>query len=354
MTEFLHFLYKWYAINKRDLPWRKTSNPYHIWISEIILQQTRVNQGLNYYLRFIENFPTLLILANSSEDKVLKMWQGLGYYSRARNLHYSSKTILEKYNGKFPTEFDDIIALKGIGEYTASAIASIAFNKPYAAVDGNISRVLARYFEITDPIDSSSGKNIIKKIAEKILNTKEPGMHNQALMELGAVICLPSSPLCLECPISATCLAFNNNTYFNLPVKNILVKQKKRYFYYFLIEEKDSIYIQKRNGNDIWKNLYEFPLVETKDDKTLNEVSQIIKNNFLKNDSHIQLVEISEPLIHILSHQRINARFIHLLKHSEKKLPRPLIRINKKDIHKFAVSRLIEKHLVKSGLIFSD
>jgi A/G-specific adenine glycosylase len=351
MVQFLQLIYKWYGLNKRDLPWRLTNDPYKIWVSEIILQQTQVKQGKGYYLRFISRFPTLSSLAESSENEVLKVWQGLGYYSRARNLHFSSRIIVEKYNGKFPVNYNDIINLKGIGEYTAAAIVSIAYNRPYAAVDGNINRFLARYFEIDDPVNSSKGKNKIRAIAEEILDRENPGKHNQALMELGAMVCIPVNPVCKFCPVNDTCLAFNNHSVVRLPVKKESLKQKNRFFFYFLIEGNNFIFLQQRKGKDIWENLYELPLIETKENRSVREVLESKEFKNILNDSEFLILNIDEPVIHVLSHQKINTLFVHIRLLSENKFTLPVLWVNKKDIPKFAIPRLIENYLVKSGLL---
>ena len=241
MDSFRTNIYDWYRINKRELPWRNTNDPYKIWISEIILQQTRVAQGTDYYLRFIERFPTVTQLATANEEEVLKLWQGLGYYSRARNLHTAAKTILESYGSTFPGNYKDIIHLKGIGPYTAAAISSIAFNLPYPTVDGNVYRVLSRYFGIGTAIDSNAGKKEFGQLAEELLLKKDPGMHNQALMEFGALQCTPKSPLCTECPVASSCFAFENALTEQLPLKekkyevskgriDFIVSGKKEFF----------------------------------------------------------------------------------------------------------------------------
>lgn len=351
MEQFLTKIYRWYEANKRDLPWRRTSNPYYIWVAEIILQQTRVQQGLEYYRRFTDRFPTIAALANAPEGDVLKIWQGLGYYSRARNLQLSSRIIMERHSGKFPSDYKEILKLKGVGEYTAAAIASIAFNQPFAAVDGNIARVLSRYYKILDPVDSGIGKRKIKGIAENILNRKSPGKHNQALMEFGALQCIPSNPVCEECPVNDNCLAYIQNLVDRIPVKSTPPKQKKRYFYYFLIEENESVYLHQRNGNDIWKYLYEFPMVETDNSKSVAEVINSALPELLHDTTGCVVTDIRGPVLHILSHQKITAHFIRINKKSINKLSPPLIRINKKDIPKFAVPRLIEKYLSGNGFI---
>lgn len=336
-------IYQWYSINKRDLPWRKTNDPYKIWISEIILQQTRIAQGINYYNRFVDEFPTVFELANASEDQVLRLWQGLGYYTRARNLHFTSKVIVEKFNGVFPTDFETILSLKGIGYYTAAAIASIAFNLPHATVDGNIYRVLTRFFGISTPIDSEQGKSEIQHIATSILPETDAGFHNQALMEFGALQCLPKSPDCFSCPLISSCYAVNNNVVEQLPVKTKKIKQTTRYFNYYIIESNNSLLLEKRTGNDIWKNLHQFPLIESERELTDLEILNL-KIPFLECET-INIISVSPTVKHVLTHQNIYARFIHIETETDCLNHNNFIRVNKKDIYKFAVPKLLEKYL---------
>ena len=245
MDSFSTRIYHWYHKNKRDLPWRSTTDPYKIWISEIILQQTRVAQGTKYYLKFTKAFPKVDNLAEAPEEEVLKLWQGLGYYSRARNMRATAKTIVTKYGSVFPDKYEDIIQLKGIGPYTAAAIASIAFNLPYPTVDGNIYRVLARFYGVELPIDSNAGKKTFQQLAEEIINSTDPGMHNQALMEFGALQCIPKSPSCTSCPLVDSCYAFINKLIDHLPVKEKKTKQTNRYFTYYLIDDGKNIYLKQ-------------------------------------------------------------------------------------------------------------
>lgn len=349
MDSFSNKLYNWYTINKRDLPWRNTKNAYKIWISEIILQQTRVSQGTNYYLRLIENFPTVKHLADAHEDEVLKLWQGLGYYSRARNLHATAKIIVESYNSTFPKNYNDILNLKGIGPYTAAAITSIAYNQVYPTVDGNIYRVLSRYFGIETPIDSTSGKKQFQELAEELISTKEPGMHNQALMEFGALQCTPKSPNCRDCPLNSSCFAIQNNLVDKLPVKEKKTKQRKRYFYYYLIDDGKSIYLKKRTKNDIWRNLHELPLIEYDKEQSDEKLIQT-KIPFINNGS-FNLKQISSAKRHILSHQIIYAKLIYVEVNSDVNISSSLFRVNKKDISKFAVPRLVEQFLEDFNLV---
>lgn len=341
MYSFSNKIHKWYKQNKRDLPWRNTKNAYFIWISEIILQQTRIAQGTNYYLRFIKNFPTVYDLANAHEDEVLKLWQGLGYYSRARNLHAAAKTIVSLYKGQFPDSYHTILGLKGIGPYTAAAIASIAFNLPYPAVDGNIYRVLSRYFGIDTPTDSSEGKKQFQELAEELIQNQPPGMHNQALMEFGALQCIPKSPNCSLCPISEGCYAFLNNKIEQFPVKSKKTKQRVRYFYYYLIDDGVHIYINRRTSNDIWKNLYELPLLEQ--EKEMEDKDLLQKKIPFINRIPYNIKLISAVKKHILSHQIIFSKLIHVEVSCDINISKQLIRVNKKDISKFAVPRLVEQ-----------
>jgi A/G-specific adenine glycosylase len=340
-------LHRWFAINNRDLPWRNTCDPYQIWISEIILQQTRIDQGLVYYNRFIEEFPVLSSLANATEDQVLKLWQGLGYYSRARNLHYTARWIEQNCNGIFPDNYHDILKLKGIGEYTAAAIASISFKQEYPAIDGNVYRVLSRFFGIDDPIDTGKGRKIFTHLAGELIKRTDPGMHNQALMEFGALQCVPQNPNCLVCPLNLKCFALANKKISELPVKQNKTKQRNRYFNYLVFSSSNSIWIKKRMENDIWKGLFEFPMIET-DQKT--EIEHVLSGQDMekiRQQAQITIEEVSDWQLHLLSHQRIYYRFIQLEYHSEFCMPQHTIKVNKKDIFNFAVPKLLETYLSK-------
>jgi A/G-specific adenine glycosylase len=343
MDVFQQKLYSWFLNKKRNLPWRETNDPYKIWISEIILQQTRVAHGTAYYNRFIENFPTIFDLANAPENEVLKLWQGLGYYTRARNLHFTAKYIVNHFNGKFPGDYKIILSLKGIGQYSAAAISSIAFDLPYPAIDGNVSRVISRYFGITVPFDSADGKKEIRNIAQNLMPEKNTGFHNQAFMEFGALQCTPKSPDCSNCPLITSCFAFENKLTEKLPVKSKKTKQRNRYFYYFLIEDGNFIFLEKRNENDIWKNLYQLPLYET--NAELSDV-EILNIDFPPGGNNKKVLKsISATKKHILSHQIIYSRLIYFETSEIELLSEQFIRTNKKDIYKFAVPKLIEEFL---------
>lgn len=304
----------WYQTHQRNLPWRRTNNPYFIWLSEIILQQTRIEQGRAYYDAFVSKYPTLNDLANTKEESVLRLWQGLGYYSRARNLLHAAKTIQQKHKGVFPKDYKQILELKGIGPYTAAAIASFSYNLPHAVVDGNVYRFLARYFAIETPINTTKGQKEFHLLAQKILNPEKSGLHNQAIMEFGALQCKPQNPNCIDCPLKESCLAFAQKKVAVLPKKQGKIKVSNRYFNYFVVSNTNNEFLlKKRTEKDVWFQLYDFPLLET--EKTLSELelteNQIISTFFQINDFIIH--KIYPEKIHLLSHQRLHLRFIHLI-----------------------------------------
>jgi len=304
-------LAQWYQTNKRPLPWRDTKDAYVIWLSEIILQQTRVDQGLPYFYRFLEKYPDVTSFAAATEDDILKLWQGLGYYSRGRNMLKTARMVQEEYGGIFPQSYEQLIKLKGIGEYTAAAIASFAADEAKAVVDGNVYRVLARYFGISEPINSPAGKKMFQAIADDLLNKKTPGLHNQAMMEFGAMLCKPKNPACGICPVREGCHAFLNNAVNSLPVKLNKVSIRDRYFNYFLISDRDSLLMNKRDDRDIWANMYDLPLIETSSMIapdvlfTLHNVKEAFGND-------IAIDEIFPVKKHVLTHQRLYVRFIKL------------------------------------------
>jgi A/G-specific adenine glycosylase len=349
VSDFLQHIYRWYNQNKRSLPWRETSDPYKIWISEIILQQTRVEQGWAYYQRFTEKFPSIDDLASASEDQVLKLWQGLGYYSRARNLHESAKIIKTKHHGLFPQTYTEILSLKGIGPYTAAAVASIAFNLPHPVLDGNVYRFLSRYFGISLPVNSATGKKRFQKIASDIMPPHNPGYHNEALMEFGALQCTPRSPACTDCPVSSSCYAFGRNKVLQLPVKEKKSGRRMRYFYYYLVERGDFIWLEKRTGNDIWKNLYQFPAVETLYELSLEEAA-LLNPSFL-NGTGYSVKSISEARKHVLSHQILFARLVHLNVNIAFKPTGQYLEVHKNDFHNYPVPRLVEQLAKKSKIL---
>lgn len=303
-------LITWYLENKRDLPWRLTTNPYNIWLSEIILQQTRVTQGLPYYRRFISAFPTIQNLAAASQEEVLKLWQGLGYYSRGRNLHETAQYITNDLQGEFPRTYKELLTLKGVGDYTASAIASICFNKPTAVVDGNVYRVLSRIFGIKTPINSSQGQKEFKALAQELIDPKQPATFNQAIMEFGAIHCKPQNPLCLKCVFQERCVAFRSQTITTLPVKIKKTKIKKRYLHYLVFISNDQkTILQQRTGKGIWQGLYEFPVVEIEGDKECFRESSYFKETVSSHKPTSIEQYNNKPIVHKLSHQHLYTTF---------------------------------------------
>lgn len=353
MKAFSDKITSWYSQNKRDLPWRRTQDPYFIWLSEIILQQTRVDQGMAYYLSFAKEFPTVKHLAEAPSEKIMKMWQGLGYYSRARNLHFTAKTVAEKHKGVFPDSFDEVIQLKGVGEYTAAAIVSFAYNKPHAVVDGNVFRVLARVFGIKTPIDSTKGKKEFIQQANELLDKRSPGLYNQAIMEFGSQQCKPVNPDCFSCVLQSMCYAYEKKQVDKFPVKEKKTKVRNRYFNYLVLKNKDLLLLKKRTGKDIWTNLYDFPLIES--DKPLAEESLLSSKEWkqLIGKTNYTLKHVSKEYKHILSHQKIYARFyeIGLSAFPKSLLSKEIKPVSKKEIKKYAVPRLVDKYLKESKLL---
>ncbi|WP_207428448.1 A/G-specific adenine glycosylase [Pedobacter sp. SYSU D00535] len=300
----------WYGQHKRDLPWRKTRDPYVIWLSEIILQQTRVEQGLPYFERFVERFPTVRHFAEAEEDEILKLWQGLGYYSRGRNMHTTAKVVMQEHGGVFPTSYDKLIKLKGIGEYTAAAISSFCADEAKAVVDGNVYRVLSRFFKIEEPIDSSKAKRTFTSLANNLIDPAQPGTSNQALMEFGALHCKPVNPYCPTCPLRLGCGAYQSGMVDVLPLKSKKTKVRDRYFNYFVLLKNESVVLSKRGPKDIWENLYELPLFETEKAAGI----EILSNPEVRRlfGSQIILSSIQGPVKHVLSHQKLYANFIVL------------------------------------------
>ncbi len=307
---FQEELINWYIINKRELPWRNTTDAYIIWLSEIILQQTRVEQGLPYFNKFLANFSTITSFANAPEAVVLKLWQGLGYYSRARNMLVTAKEIVKNHQGVFPTSHNQLIKLKGIGEYTAAAISSFAANEVKAVVDGNVFRVLARYFGIADAINSTEGKKIFMSLAQSLIQNQNPAVYNQAIMEFGALQCKPKTPNCGNCPLVLDCFAYKTKQVNALPLKLKKLKIKKRYFNYFIGITNNSILAKQRQAGDVWQHLYDFPLIETDSETNYHDTNFItaIKNKFGKAATFSQLFSKK----HILTHQIIMVQFFAL------------------------------------------
>ncbi|MDR6968935.1 A/G-specific adenine glycosylase [Flavobacterium arsenatis] len=309
--DFSNSLIKWYLQNKRDLPWRNTSDPYFIWLSEIMLQQTRVAQGMPYFFAFTEAFPTVFDLAKASEQEVLKLWQGLGYYSRARNLHKTAQYVAFELNGKFPENYKNLLSLKGVGDYTASAIASFSFNEAVPVVDGNVFRVLSRVFDIDADISQPTSRKIFQELALELMPKDTPAIFNQAIMEFGALQCVPKSPDCGSCVMNEGCLALKLNKVHQLPVKLKKTKVTNRFFNYLIFEdEEEKTIIQKRTNKGIWHNLYEFPLIETESEVDIETISiEIVQNRFVENPL-LSIIEMnSKAQMHKLSHQNLNIKF---------------------------------------------
>ena len=306
--DFTHQLLNWYKKHKRNLPWRATTNPYYIWLSEIILQQTRIEQGLPYYEGFTTKFPTLKDLATADEDAVLKLWQGLGYYSRARNLHFTAQYIYNHLKGVFPKSYTEIIKLKGIGPYTAAAIASFAYKEPVAVVDGNVFRVLSRFFGIYDDIAVTKTRAVFQNLANELISQKHPDLFNHAIMDFGATVCLPANPKCDSCIFNDNCFAFLKNEVAKLPVKNKKSSIKNRYLNYLILKKNNEIVIQQRTEKDIWQQLFELPLIETasnNEEELFLHLSNLYPNNNIKKVT-------TNTIKHKLSHQQLHINFYEI------------------------------------------
>lgn len=338
-------------LNQRTMPWKGEKDPYKIWLSEIILQQTRVEQGWDYYNRFIKKYPTVKKLAAAPDEEVYKLWEGLGYYSRCKNLIATARVIATTYNGKFPNDYQNILQLKGVGPYTAAAIASFAFNLPHAVVDGNVIRVLSRYFSIDLPMDTTAGKKCFEQLANSLINKSSPASYNQAIMDFGATVCKPQSPLCEECPIKKYCKAKFENTVTLLPVKSKKLQIKHRWFYYVIVEANNKVLVRKRIEKDIWQNLYEFVLIES--DKKLSQTdlfNQPTLKSLLKGKGY-ELVSVSGINKQQLTHQVIHGGFLHI------KLAKPVHiqgyeSVSKKKIQQLAFPKFITGYMQENPRIF--
>lgn len=340
-------LRQWYAQNGRQLPWRETANPYHIWVSEIILQQTRVAQGLDYFIRFIQRFPDVASLAEADEDEVMRHWQGLGYYSRARNLQAAARQIMQA-GGKFPDTYKEVRALKGVGDYTAAAICSFAYGLPHAVVDGNVYRVLSRLMAITTPIDSTKGKREFAQLADMLLDRDQPALHNQAIMDFGATQCVPHHPDCGSCPLSHHCEAHQQGIVSQLPVKQHRTLTSDRYFNYIYVRAGGSTFIHKRSGNDIWRNLYEFPLIET--DTRLTEeqfYAHPLLQSFLAPDEKPVVRLLQRGVRQVLSHRIIHADFYEITLPADTHSFNGFLQIPISSINDYPVHRMIERFLLQ-------
>ena len=346
MSTFSDILLTWYRDHKRVLPWREVKDPYLIWVSEIILQQTRVAQGHDYYARFVRRFPDVKALAEADEDEVMRYWQGLGYYSRARNLHAAARNLPD---GVFPTTYEGVRAMKGVGDYTAAAICSFAYDMPYAVVDGNVYRVLARYFGVDTPIDSTAGKKTFAALAQEMLSKKHPGDYNQAIMDFGALVCTPQSPQCLFCPLADSCAALAAGQVSALPVKQHKTRQTDRYFNYLFVSlGRGETLIRKRTADDIWKNLFELPLLET--DKDLN-VEEFLGSDslagFLQGHPEAVIKPLDRHVKHVLSHRIIHAHFYEVSIPAEAGEFPDYQRVRLEDLEHYAFPRLLHVFLEK-------
>ncbi len=349
---FTRKLLDWNARNnRREMPWKGEKDPYKIWLSEIILQQTRVEQGRDYYLKFIQQFPRVADLANAPEEKVFKLWEGLGYYSRCRNLIASARMIHADHNDVFPATYEEILALKGVGTYTAAAIASFAYNQPYAVVDGNVLRVLSRYFGIETPIDSAKGKALYTGLAGELLPAKQAGAYNQALMDFGATVCKPQGPLCDACPLKTRCIAYSQKKTGVLPIKEKKLLRKSRWFYYSVLRYKNQVFIRQRTDKDIWQSLHEFPLVETAEKLT---EQQLIRHPGIK--IYLEKGEItgfSKPYVQQLTHQTIHGQFIEIRLHSRPDTLKIFTAVDLPYLGEFAFPKLITTYLKEKNVNLS-
>jgi A/G-specific adenine glycosylase len=346
--EFSNILLSWYQTHKRDLPWRNTSNPYYIWVSEIILQQTRVQQGLAYYLRFIERFPSIELLAESKLDEVLKLWEGLGYYSRARNMHKAAQQIVHQYKGKFPNTYSSLLKLNGVGDYTASAIASFAFNESVPVIDGNVYRVIGRYLGISYDINSAKGKTKYKEAASELMDSKNAAQYNQAIMEFGALQCVPKNPNCDVCPLNGSCYSAITQTVEEFPVKRNKVKITQRFFYFFVVSCEETFVLHQRKANDIWNNLYQFPLIEvSKKESIENIVDQFTRN---RDVDAFELLGVSKEVKHVLSHQHIFARFIRIELNEIPGLKANEVSVSRAKMKEYSLPRIITRYLEQNDI----
>jgi len=346
--DFSRQLLRWYQTNRRDLPWRRTKDPYRVWLSEVILQQTRVEQGLPYYERFVQNYPTIRHLAAADEQEVLKRWQGLGYYSRARNLHAAARAVVNDHGGEFPRTYEGIRNLKGIGDYTAAAIASICFGLPCPVVDGNVLRFFSRVFGITEVIDLSATRKKILALAMDLMDRCHPGDFNQAMMEFGATICTPANPRCTGCIFSSMCQALKHGMVANLPARKPGGRVRDRYIHYLVVtythRGEDYIVLNKRTGNDIWKNLYDVPSIELPPEEK-NRILAPGDFSVLLNQAPRDFLEVSGLYVHLLTHRKIHARFYRV--HFNEKTELPYMTVRLWDVSQYPIPKLIERYLAE-------
>ncbi|QGW26992.1 A/G-specific adenine glycosylase [Phnomibacter ginsenosidimutans] len=345
---FTPTLLHWHAHhNQRSMPWKGEKDPYKIWLSEIILQQTRVEQGLAYYLRFVEAYPTIADLASADDEAVFKLWEGLGYYSRCRNLLAAARQVMQQFEGRFPNNYNDILSLKGVGPYTAAAIASFGFGLPHAVVDGNVIRVLARFYGIDEPFDTTTGKQRFTQEADAHLAQDAPATYNQAIMDFGATVCKPAAPLCGTCPMQSQCVAFKQQRVESLPVKSKKLIKRDRYFYYFLFRVGKQILVRQRQAKDIWQDLYEFPLVEEPQPVERSETEWLqLAQQLAPQVKHIAAMH--GPYRQLLTHQTIYASFIECPLPSAKAVPAGQW-VNAETLRQLAFPKLLRDYLTSSS-----
>lgn len=344
MKQFAELLLEWYKHSGRHLPWRESRDPYRIWVSEIILQQTQVSQGMDYYLRFVDRFPDVSSLAEAPLDEVMKYWQGLGYYSRARHLHEAAQSM----KGHFPQRYDEVRALSGVGDYTAAAICSFAYDMPYAVVDGNVYRVLTRFFGLSDPIDSAVGKRKVAQLAQQLLSKERPADFNQAMMDFGALQCTPRQPHCADCPLVGGCIAFEQQNVEGYPVKRHKTKVTDRYLQYIYVRAGAYTFLNRREADDIWKNLYELPLVESSRPLDVEQLlhSEIFRAYLAANEVP-QVRLLQQGVKHQLSHRTLHATFFEVILPPTTQSFASCLRIPISEVGQYAVPRLIQTFFEK-------
>lgn len=359
MSDIINQLLSWYRKNGRLLPWRETSDPYRIWLSEIMLQQTRVDQGLPYYTRFVEKFPDVFHLATATEQEVFKLWQGLGYYSRARNLLKTAQQVVSRFGGDFPSDLKTLQSLPGIGSYTAAAVSSLAFGMPHPVVDGNVYRVIARLYGVTTPIPSTKAHNEFVKIAQTLMPAAHPALFNQAMMELGALVCTPKNPQCDSCPLRLACFARQHDQTASFPVQIKKTKQKTLYLYYIVMSvestNKTKVVLRHRDTKGIWAGLYDFPCIETGNPLKVEEVMALLAGKTDLPISDFSITNISAEYKHLLTHRILLAQFISILvkKNSSLKLKKPLLLVEQSALPHYPVPVLVDRFLQDSGLMAS-
>jgi len=350
---FVKCLFQWHQLNERVLPWKKSDDPYKIWVSEIILQQTQISQGIPYYNRFITAFPTITHLAKADQDELMKIWEGLGYYTRARNMLECARTIVREMDGKLPKTYEALLRLKGIGPYSASAIASFAYGLPYAVVDGNVIRVLARFFGIDAPFNRTDGRSKFNELANELLDVNDPASYNQAIMNFGATVCTFRKPACATCPMRSKCRAYIEDKIDSLPVKPVKREKKQRFFNYLVIKNDDHVFLSKRMKNDIWKGLYEFPLIETAKEISTGAIVGFVKSSKIVNGTTFNMGSVAQKYKQTLSHQRISATFWEV-DIDNGSMSMDYLPVKSADLDNFAFPRIIDCYLEKNWVYLNS